>query len=73
MDSLPTLFQQIQDFLNPNDLSAFHMVYLFFLFVDEHINNENSTQLILNRAMLTQQDLEGREHLHQAYKCKIKD
>ena len=34
------------------------------------------TQLILNKAMLTQQDPEGREHLHQTYynikvKCSL--
>ena len=31
-----------------------------------------STQLILNNAMLNQQDPEGREHLHQAYYYNIK-
>ena len=31
-----------------------------------------STQLILNKAMLNQQDPEGREHLHQAYYYNIK-
>jgi len=31
-----------------------------------------STQLILNKAMLNQQDPEGREHLHQAYFYNIK-
>ena len=31
-----------------------------------------STQLILNKAMLNQQDPEGPEHLHQAYYYNIK-
>ena len=31
-----------------------------------------STQLILNYAMLNQQDPEGREHLHQGYYYNIK-
>ena len=44
-----------------------HKLFFIFLFVEEHINNGNSTQLILNKTMLTQQDPEGREHLYQAY------
>ena len=32
---------------------------------------KNSTQLILYKTMLTQQDPEGREHLHQAYYYNI--
>ena len=47
-------------------LSHFYFIFLFF-FVDEHKHNEICTQLILNKTMLTHQDLEGREHLHQAY------